>query len=82
MHIYIYTAHTYQCLHIYIHIYICICIHICIYTSGTCAQARSQILIDQCNVLSTTMLSAWGGVGRTDGRTDGGSDGQLKASEL
>ena len=57
-------------------------IHICIYTSGTCAQARSQILIS--NILSTNILPA--GTGRTDGGTDrgtdGGMDGQLKASEL
>ena len=49
-------------------------------TSGTSAQARSEILIS--NILSTTMLSARGGVGRTEGRRDGRTDGQLKGYEL
>ena len=58
-----------------------------IYTNGTCAQARSHILIN--NMLSTIILPARGradgrteGGGRTDGRREGGRDGQLKAYEL
>ena len=55
-------------------------VHIYIHTSGTCAQARSQILIS--NMVSTTILPAGGRVGRRDGRRDGGRDCKLKASEL
>ena len=46
-------------------------LYIYIYTSGTCARARSQILIG--NVLSTMIVRA-GGVGRTEGGRDGGRE--------
>ena len=66
INLYVLILYIYIYIYIYTHIYIYI---VCTYTSGTCAQARSQILIS--NILSTIILPARGRVERMEERTEG-----------